>query len=219
MTVDLASRIEHTLLRPDASDADAQRTVEEARRSGLFGVCLPGRVLRKARGWGDMALVTVVGFPHGTASSEAKAAETRLAVRHGADEIDMVADLSAIREGAWLRLGQDVAAVVRAAAERPVKVILEAGMWSDRVRMQAARVSADSGARFVKTATGFLGPGASVDQVASLRAAVPPSVGVKASGGIRTREQALALGAAGADRIGTSRGPALVAGVSGPDGL
>lgn len=204
--------IEHTLLRPDATEAEVASAARMVVEHGLFGLCVAGRWVKLARHLLDdrATLVTVVAFPHGHADPEAKAHQTRRAVADGADEVDMVVDLGAIREGAARRLGRDVDAVVRAAAGRPVKAIIETSLWSERQKVFAAAVAASAGARFVKTSTGFGPGGATVDDVRLLRQLLGPEVDIKASGGIRDADFARALLASGATRLGTSRGPELV---------
>lgn len=213
---DLHRYIEHTLLAPAARAEEVRRAAREAVDHGLLGLCVsPTRVVEARRALGDapVLLVTVVGFPTGAHGSKVKAFEAARAVDDGADEVDMVADLGAIVERDWRRLTDDVAAVVRVARPRPVKVILETARFDGGRVASAARAAVDGGAAFVKTSTGFdPAGGASVEAVARLRRMVGPDVGVKASGGIRSAEWARALIDAGASRIGTSQGPTLVAG-------
>lgn len=213
--LDLARCIEHTLLRPDATEDEVRNLVEAAAGASLLAVCVAGRWVASVRRWideglGDLKLVAVVGFPHGNGAPQAKAFEARRAVQDGAHEIDMVVDLGAIRERSAGRLARDVEAVVSAAGARPVKAILETGLWNEREKVLAASVAVAAGAAFVKTCTGFRNGQATVDDVKLLRDVVGPDVGIKASGGIRTAAQARALIEAGADRLGSSHGPALL---------
>jgi len=217
MSVDaaLARMIDHTLLRPDALAAEVRRLCEEARRFGFSTVCVqPAWVAEAARALGGtgVGVAAVVAFPHGASVTEVKVAEARRARADGATELDLVANLGFIRGGALTALTAEVAAVVAAAAGAPVKVILETALFSDDERkIAAARAAVAGGAAFVKTSTGFAAAGgASAADVALLRRAVGPDIGVKASGGVRTRAQALAMVAAGASRIGASASIDLV---------
>src|SRR5512137_3015086 len=211
---DLARAIEHTLLREDAGEADVLRTCEEARRHGFAAVCVrsswAARAVRALEGSG-VAVVATVDFPEGAGSTEARAREARAAAAAGAGEIDVVlgrAALQARDHGAVLR---DLAAVVEA-ARIPVKVILETSRLTRDEKVAACALAQAAGAAWVKTSTGYAEGGATVEDVALLRASVGPSVGVKASGGIRTAADALRMVRAGADRIGTSAGPAIATG-------
>ena len=215
---DLRAHIEHTLLAPIATASDVRRAAEAAVAADLKGLCVAPPWVSEARRvvtGTTVTLVTVAGFPTGAHGSEVKAFEAARAVEEGALEVDMVADLSAIADRAWARLARDVAMVARAIRPHPLKVILETARFDAGRTVSAARAAVDGGAAFVKTSTGFdPAGGATIDAVARLRRAVGPSFGVKASGGIRTAEQARAMIAAGATRIGTSRGPALLGGTS-----
>lgn len=214
---DLAPLVEHTLLRVDAAEPDVVQACEEARRHGFAAVCVrsnwAARAARALAGTG-VEVVATVDFPEGNGSTEARAREARAAAAAGAGEIDVVlgrAALQARDHGAVLR---DLAAVV-AAARVPVKVILETSRLTREEKVAACALAQAAGAAWVKTSTGYAGGGATVEDVALLRASVGPSVGVKASGGIRTAADALRMVRAGADRIGTSSGPAIVEGAFG----
>jgi deoxyribose-phosphate aldolase len=159
---------------------------------------------------GKVAVACVVAFPHGASVQEIKAAEAARARADGATELDVVANLGAIRAGEDARLRDEIAAIAQAAQGVAIKVILESALWPAERLAAAARAAVAGGAAFVKTSTGFNGGGATEDAVRTLRAAVGPTVGVKASGGIRTRAQALALQAAGANRLGASASVAIV---------
>ena len=210
----LAARIDHTLLRPDATRADVVRVCEEAVVHRFAAVCvapvfvstcvpiLAGTVVR---------LATVCGFPHGNQATETKTLEAKLAVADGAEEIDMVLHLGALRDGDFLAACRDVAEVVKAAgSDRIVKVILETALLRGEEKVVACRIAERAGAHFVKTSTGFASGGATVEDVRLLRAVVGDRLGVKASGGIRTRDAAEAMLAAGADRIGCSASVEIV---------
>lgn len=209
---ELAAAIDHTLLRPEADAREVDRLFEEALRFGFAAVCVqPCWVARAARTVGGrVGVASVVAFPHGASVTAIKVAEAARARDDGATELDVVANLAAIRAGEDGRVRDEIAAVVEAARGATVKVILEAAFWSSERLAGAARAAVAGGAAFVKTSTGFGAGGATEDAVRVLRAAVGPQVGVKASGGIRTRAQALALRAAGASRLGASASVALV---------
>jgi deoxyribose-phosphate aldolase len=211
----IAASIDHTLLDPAATTAGIDRLCEEARRFGFATVCVnPVWVARCAKlleGSGS-GVCSVAGFPLGASLTEVKALEARRAVESGATEVDVMIALGSLKEGDHQRVRDDLAAVVAAAAPAGVKAILETGRLDDDEMRAAAGLALEAGARFVKTSTGFTGSGATPEAVRVLRAAVGARGGVKASGGIRSLEQALALIAAGASRLGTSAGVAIVGG-------
>jgi deoxyribose-phosphate aldolase len=211
--IDLRLRIEQTLLRPEATAAEVRAHCEEALRHGFVGVCVvPARVAEAAsllRGR-PVALVTTAGFPHGTTSPDAKAFEAERAFGRGATEVDFVMHLGLAKDGDWDGVRREFATLRAAVPEAVLKVILETGVLSEDEVRRAAACAVDAGLDFVKTSTGYGPRGATPEDVRLLRSAVGERCRVKASGGIRTREQAIALVAAGADRIGTSRGPDLV---------
>ncbi|MDO9083235.1 MAG: deoxyribose-phosphate aldolase [Humidesulfovibrio sp.] len=220
----LAACIDHTLLKPDATVADIERLCAQAVRYGFKAVCvnpwrlplavelLRGQVMRS----GPLPItvpITVVGFPLGAAQTLAKAREAALAVEQGAAEVDMVLNIGALKDNELALVRQDVAEVVRACGCVPVKVILETCLLTDAEKELACRLAVDAGAAFVKTSTGFsfiktgtgfAGGGATEADVRLLRRVVGPEIGVKASGGIRTLDEALRMLAAGASRIGAS---------------
>lgn len=207
--------IDHTLLRPDASAADVQRVCEDAARAGCAAACVASSWVPRAaaalRGT-PVRVCGVVGFPFGYAVSEAKALEARRAVEEGAQEIDMVPHLGALASGEWAAFASDIARVVDAARGAPVKVILESALHPPVVLAAAARAAVLAGASWVKTSTGFHAAGGATPQaVAWMWLAAGGRAKVKASGGLRTCEQARAMIAAGAERLGTSRGPDLAA--------
>ncbi len=214
---DLARYIDHTLLRPEATAADIDRLCDEAREWRFAAVCVNPcwveRAVARLEGSG-VAVATVCGFPLGAALTEIKAAEAARAAAAGAREIDMVQNLGWARAGEWAAVERDVAAVVAAAAAHgaEVKVILECGLLSDGEKEEAARRAVAAGAAWVKTSTGFLAGGATVHDVALLARTVAGRARVKAAGGIRTVGQARAMLAAGASRLGTSAGVAIVRG-------
>jgi deoxyribose-phosphate aldolase len=200
--------IDYTLLRPEATATEIDRLCEEGRAAGVIAVCVNGRWVDRCAGvlrGSGIRVASVVGFPLGAGSARAKAAEAAVAVADGATELDMVMPVGVAKAGDWVAVAEDVAAVVAAAAGVPVKVILETALLTAPEITAACRASEQGGAAFVKTSTGFHpAGGATVEAVRSMRAAVGPHFGVKASGGIRTSEAALAMIAAGANRIGAS---------------
>jgi len=215
----LGDLVDSTLLRPEATAEEIGRLCEDAVRLGLGTVCLNGQwVIPATRRLGGSAtrVATVVGFPLGAGGLTQKVVEARLAVADGAHELDMVMSLGWARSGRWEEVRDEIIAVVAAGSGAPVKVILETAALSEREQELAARVAVEAGAAFVKTSTGFHpAGGATVEAVGRLRRVVGDGVGVKASGGIRTLQDAIAMLRAGADRIGTSSA-ASWAGAFGP---
>lgn len=217
----VASLIDHTLLKPDATRADIERLCKEAVQYGFATVCINTTWLPiavKLLEGSRVKPICVVGFPLGAALTEAKAAETREAVRLGAREIDMVVNIGALKSGDHDLVLRDIAAVVAAAQGRPVKVILETSMLNREEKVAACALSKAAGAAFVKTSTGFGGGGATVEDIALMRAVVGPDMGVKASGGVRTAADAAAFVKAGATRLGASASIAIVTGGQGKGG-
>ena len=214
---ELAAMIDHTLLRPEATAAQVERLCHEAIEHGFASVCVsPTRVAHVARllGGHPSLACAVVGFPSGAHLGVVKAAEAARAVEDGADELDMVIDLGALGDEGAEAVVRDVHAVRSAIDDAVVlKVILEAAALTDEQLMAACEASVAAGADFVKTSTGFHpAGGASTHAVALMRATVGDEVGVKASGGIRNLEDALAMVEAGANRLGMSAGVAVVTG-------
>jgi len=211
----LARYVDHTLLRATATSADIVKLCREARQYGFAAVCVnPVWVdLAVAELAGSsVAVATVIGFPLGASTTAVKVREAEDAMARGATELDMVAQIGRIKEGAWVAVEEDIRAVVEAAAGRAlVKVILETAALEPMEIIKAAALCREAGADFVKTSTGFHpAGGATPEAVALLRLAVGRDLGVKASGGVRTCEDALRMIAAGATRIGTSSGIELV---------
>lgn len=203
----LNSYLDHTLLKADATPADILAVTAEAKAYHTASVCVntcyTTLVANELRGSGVKTCV-VVGFPLGAMATGAKALEAALAVRDGAQEVDMVMNIGAAKAGNWDAVRTDIAAVVLAAAPAIVKVILETCLLTDDEKVQACLAAKAAGAAFVKTSTGFSTGGATPEDIALMRKTVGDAIGVKASGGVRTREQALAMIAAGASRIGCS---------------
>ncbi len=210
------SRIDHTLLRPEASREEILRLCAEARENCFASVCVnPTFVSLCARELAGtpVRVCTVVGFPLGAHLPEVKAFETRRAVQDGATEIDMVIDIGALKSGDHVLVARDVAGVVEAAGNGViVKTILEMVLLTTEEKIRACAIAKEAGADFVKTSTGFSKGGATVEDVRLMRQVVGPEMGVKAAGGIRNREEAKAMIAAGATRLGTSASVAIVRG-------
>lgn len=212
-SLDLASFIDHTLLKPDATEDGIKLLCEEAKQYNFASVCVnPVNVpLAKELLKGSKVMVcTVVGFPLGANSKETKAFETMQAVAAGADEIDMVINVGALKLNDLDKVRDDIKAVVNAAYGKTVKVIIETSLLTDEEKYFACKMAKDAGAAFVKTSTGFSGGGATVKDITLMRGAVGENLGVKASGGVKTAEFAKQLIEAGATRIGTSAGISIV---------
>lgn len=220
--IELARYIDHTQLKPDTLPDAIDTLCDEARDYGFYSVCVNGvwtrRCAERLEGSG-VKVATVVGFPLGAMATEAKAFEARLASDDGASEIDMVLNIGCLRAGDDEAVQADIAAVVQATPKEVVtKVILETSMLSDEQKLRGCELAKAAGADFVKTSTGFGGGGATAEDIRLMRETVGPDMGVKASGGVRTREDALAMIDAGATRIGASAGIAIVSGGSGTAG-
>lgn len=214
--MELAQRIEHTLLKPEATVKDIMRLCDEAQKYHLYAVCVNPCYVPLAKHLlqgTEVKVVTVVGFPLGATFSSVKALEAKTAMEEHADEIDMVMNVSAFKTGDYAAVTEDIRRVVEAAAPCPVKVIIEAAYLTPREKRTACRIIADGGAKFVKTSTGFGKGGATVEDVKLLREEADKyGLKVKAAGGIRDAKTAKAMVEAGADRIGTSAGAAIAAG-------
>ena len=213
----LAAFIDHTLLKPDATAGQIEQLCAEAREHNFFSVCVNGSRVAEARHWldgSDVKVASVVGFPLGAMSSDAKRFETEAAIDDGAQEIDVVLNVGRLKDGDDTFVRRELGDVVEAADERAVKVILETCLLTDAEKVRACKLVVESGAHFVKTSTGFNTGGATIADVKLMRATVGPEFGVKASGGIRDTKTALAMIEAGAMRLGTSAGVALVNGIA-----
>lgn len=210
---DIAEYIDHTLLKPDASFSDIQKLVAEAIEYKFFSVCVnPCYVATCAellKGT-SVKVCTVIGFPLGATSTAVKAFETKKAIDDGADEIDMVINIGALKSKKFLLVEDDISEVVKAANDKVVKVIIETALLTDEEIVKASQLSEEAGARFVKTSTGFNGPGATLEGVKLMGSAITNKMRIKASGGIRDYETAMKFIAAGASRLGTSSGVSIV---------
>lgn len=212
---DLAGRIDHTLLKADATLPAIDRLCDEASEHGFASVCVNTRWVPTAAerlASSPVMVCTVVGFPLGAMTRLAKAEEARITVAEGADEVDMVLDIGGLLSGDLAAVYDDILGVVGAARPAPVKVILETSMLNDEQKAVACLIALRTGAAYVKTSTGFGGGGATAHDIALMRAMVGDRLGVKASGAVRTRQDAKAMLKAGADRIGASSSVAIVAG-------
>lgn len=213
----ISRSIDHTLLKPEATYTQIHQLVDEAREHQFFSVCVnPFYVatcsdLLKGSG---VQVCTVVGFPLGAASTAVKAFETTRAIKDGADEIDMVINVGALKSQKLLLVEEDIAEVVKAAEGKIVKVIIETSLLTDEEKVLACQIAEKAGASFVKTSTGFNGGGATVHDIELMRDSVSTKMKIKASGGIKDIDSAKKLMAAGASRLGTSAGVAIVKGLT-----
>lgn len=211
--MDIANLVDHTMLKADATSETIKRYCSEARKYGFASVCVNTyQVPLTAQELKDsgVAVCCVVGFPLGAMLTQAKAFEASEAVKAGADEVDMVMNIGAMKDQNYDLVRDDIKAVVEASQGRVVKVILETCLLTREEMEKACELSIEAGAHFVKTSTGFGTGGAVPEDVALMKRTVGSRAKVKASGGIRTREEALAMIEAGADRIGTGNGMALL---------
>ena len=210
----IASMIDHTLLKPEATPAQVEKLCAEAAEYHFASVCVnPVYIPLAARllnGTG-VKVCCVVGFPLGAIAPEQKAAEAASCAAMGAEELDMVIHVGAAKAGDWALVQRDIEGVVKAAAGRTVKVIIETCLLTDEEKVKACEAAKAAGAHFVKTSTGFSTGGATTHDIALMRKTVGPEMGVKASGGIRDYATAMAMIEAGANRIGASAGIEIVA--------
>ena len=210
----IASMIDHTLLKPEATPAQIEKLCAEAAEYHFASVCVNPVYIplaaRLLKGTG-VKVCCVVGFPLGAIAPEQKAAEAASCAAMGAEELDMVIHVGAAKAGDWELVQRDIEGVVKAAAGHTVKVIIETCLLTDEEKVKACEAAKAAGAHFVKTSTGFSTGGATTHDIALMRKTVGPEMGVKASGGIRDYETAMAMIEAGANRIGASAGIAIVA--------
>ena len=215
----LAAMIDHTLLKPEATASEIDVLCKEARDYGFCSVCVNTSWVARCRDLlrgSQVKVCCVVGFPLGAMDSRSKAYETREAIANGADEIDMVINVGALKSGDWALVEKDIRGVVQAARNKVSKVILETGLLTDEEKVRACNICKNAGATFVKTSTGFVkGSIATEADIALMRRTVGPRMGVKASGGVRSLADARKMIAAGATRIGASSGVAIVTGGEG----
>lgn len=219
----IASFIDHTLLKPEASEADILKVCAEAAEYRFKSVCVNPiwvKTVKTALKGSGVLTCSVVGFPLGATPTDVKTFEARGAVLDGADEIDMVINIAAARAGDKGALVEDITAVAEAvhASDAVLKVIIETALLDDAQKVLACEAAVEAGADFVKTSTGFNGGGATAEDIALMRRTVGPDLGVKASGGVRSLADAQAMIAAGATRIGASSGISIVKGEQGSSG-
>lgn len=215
MTKNLAEIIDHTLLKADATKDQIIQLCEEASHYQFASVCvnptwvsIANNRLRET----NVKICTVIGFPLGANTSEIKAFETKKAVEQGADEVDMVINIGALKAGELELVQKDIETVCAASGKALVKVIIETSLLTNEEKRQACFLAKKAGADFVKTSTGFSNGGATVEDIALMRSAVGEEMGIKASGGIKTKEDAYKMLQAGATRLGTSSGVAICQG-------
>src|SRR5688500_9524286 len=212
--MNLASHIEHTNLKPTLTISDVDKLVEEAKHWGFLGVCVPPFWVKRAKreiGKEKLILVTVAGFPLGYNMTETKLDEIQRAIDNGADEIDVVWNVSAFKTNLpWTKIDIAKCSLLAHNHQKLLKVIVETAYLSDSELEKACKICADAGVDFVKTSTGFAPAGATIEHIAIMKKSLPNHVGIKASGGIKSYEQAIAMINAGASRIGTSSGISML---------
>lgn len=218
MENNIAKMIDHTLLKADTTKAQIVKLCEEAKQYGFASVCVNPTWVATAtellKGT-DVKVCTVIGFPLGASTPETKAFETKNAIENGAEEVDMVINIGALKDGNDDLVERDIRAVVEAAKGKAlVKVIIETCLLTEEEKVRACQLAVKAGADYVKTSTGFSTGGATTEDVALMRKTVGKNIGVKASGGVRDIKSAMAMIEAGATRIGTSSGVAIIAGKS-----
>ena len=215
--MNIAHTIDHTLLSPETTSQEIDKLCEEARQYEFYSVCVAPCWIEHAKkrlGGSKVKVVTVISFPHGNDLFSSKALASQQAKKAGADEVDMVMNLGGAKEGNWSLVEKDIAEVVKAVNPTPVKVILETCLLSEDQIRKACFAATQGGAKFVKTSTGFSKAGATIEAVRLMKSSIPPTMEVKASGGIRDLATALAMIEAGATRLGTSSGAAIISGKS-----
>ncbi|MCR4772283.1 MAG: deoxyribose-phosphate aldolase [Oscillospiraceae bacterium] len=207
----ILSACDHTLLTPTASSGDVRRVCDEALRLGTASVCIPPCFVAEASAYldGRVPVCTVTGFPNGYSATSVKCFETAEAIADGADEIDMTANISHIKAGRYDELFREISEIKRIAGARILKVIVETCLLTDEEKIRMCSLVADAGADFIKTSTGFSSGGATREDVALMAAHLPAGLSLKASGGIRSLEDAQAFLDLGASRLGSSRLAAL----------
>ncbi|WP_368250514.1 deoxyribose-phosphate aldolase [Enterococcus sp. 2201sp1_2201st1_B8_2201SCRN_220225] len=217
--MELNRMMDHTILKADATEADVLQVIEEAKEYHFYSVCINPTWVKLAAeklAGEPVAVCTVIGFPLGANTSEVKAYEVSDAINNGADEVDMVINVGALKSAQYKKVQQDIEAVVAAAKDRAlVKVIIETALLTKEEIVKACELAQAAGADFVKTSTGFSTSGAAVADVKLMRETVGPTMGVKASGGIHSAQEAMAMIEAGATRLGTSASVAIINGAKG----
>ncbi|WP_141431481.1 deoxyribose-phosphate aldolase [Bacillus sp. 03113] len=216
METNIAGFIDHTLLKANARKADIEKLCQEAKDFQFASVCINPTWVELASSLlkgTNVKVCTVIGFPLGATTSETKASETQHAIDNGAEEVDMVINIGALKDGEYEQVENDIQAVVQVAKGKAIaKVIIETCLLTEEEKVVACQLAVKAGADFVKTSTGFSTGGATVEDIKLMRKTVGPEIGVKASGGIRDLEDANKMIEAGATRIGASSGVAIVSG-------
>ena len=204
---DILEKCDHTLLRVDCTSEEIRKLCDQAIRYHCASVCIPPCHIAGARRYvGDqLTLCTVIGFPNGYMTTAAKAFEAADAIKNGADEIDMVINISMVKDGCWDGVQQDIAAVREATRGKLLKVIIECCLLTEEEKIRLCKIVSDCGCEYIKTSTGFSKGGATREDVALMRANVAPEVKVKAAGGISSLQDAEDFINLGAERLGTSR--------------
>ena len=204
---DILKTCDHTLLRVDATSAEMMELCDQAIRYGCASVCIPPCHVAGAKRYvaGRMKICTVIGFPNGYSTTAVKAYEAADAIRNGADELDMVINLSMVKDGCWDDVKNDILAVRKACKEKVLKVIIECCLLTEQEKIRLCEIVSECGADYIKTSTGFSKGGATPDDVRLMREHCPESVKVKAAGGISSIEDAEEFLTLGAERLGTSR--------------
>lgn len=198
--------IDHTNLKADATTADIKKLVDEAVEHDFFSVCVNSSFVKFIKEYNNqVTIATVVGFPLGAMATRAKAYETKCAIEDGASEIDMVIEIGRLKEGDYDYVLEDIKAVKEACGDNILKVIIETCLLTEEEIVKACELAVEAGAEFVKTSTGFSTGGATAENIALMRKTVGPDIGVKASGGIHSKEEALEMIENGATRIGASK--------------
>lgn len=213
--MELAQYIDHTLLKPQATKNDIAKLCQEARLYRFYSVCVnPYWVAfcKEQLKGSDVKVCTVIGFPLGANTTDTKVFEAKKALQDGADELDMVVNLGALKSGDWETVSSDIQAIRQIGSYFTLKVIIETSVLTDEEKIKVCQLAEKAGADFVKTSTGFTGGGATTQDVALMRKTVSAKIQVKASGGIRTRQDFDAMVAAGASRIGASAGVKIIEG-------
>lgn len=219
MNENLAKYIDHTLLKPDTTKEQIDKILEEAKENGFASVCINpywvpycSEILQGT----DVRVCTVIGFPLGATTTETKVFETENAVKNGAEEVDMVINIGALKSGDYQTVEEDIRSVVGAAGNKALtKVIIETSLLTEEEKIKACELAKKAKADFVKTSTGFSGGGATVEDISLMRKTVGKEMGVKASGGVRDREATEEMIKAGATRIGASAGVSIISGEKG----
>lgn len=216
--MNLAKYIDHTILKADAQKEDVRKICKEAIENDFYSVCVNSSYVpfvKKLLKNTDVKVTSVVGFPLGAMDTNTKAFETKTAIQNGADEIDMVINISALKDRDYEYVLSDILKIVEEVKDKAIlKVIIETCLLTEEEKIMACKLSMEAGAHFVKTSTGFSTGGATVEDIQLMKSIVGDKLGVKASGGIKTKEKALQMIEAGANRLGTSSSVSIVTGIS-----